>query len=258
VESVCAVCGKPQGRVEIPWGKASCGKNLTYPLLCDCQRVKVEAEQREKAERERQMNLRMHYEKFREKLPADYREATLENFRERKNLTDAQRKNLDFAKRTAQKYCETWKARRKDGRGIIFLGSKGGGKTHLACAIGHEVAKKGYNVKIIRVTTLLREILDAKIGCMQETFDIYARCALLILDDSGAEKPSEWGGAQFDELIDTRTANRKPLILTTNASNISALGKGFYERSIDRIENTCHTITLNVPSYRAEPDWRQK
>lgn len=71
------------------------------------------------------------------------------------------------------------------------------GKTHLACSIGNELIKNGITVVYGTLINLLAELKnsyeqDNNISEMQ-IMKLYKNVQLLIIDDLGKEKPSEWG-----------------------------------------------------------------
>jgi len=103
---------------------------------------------------------------------------------------------------------------------LTFLGLPGLGKTHLALAIGWDYLEMGRTVFYYHVAGLLNALRDGYKHSGEADYEhiaAYARnCSLLILDDLGAEKDTEWAGEQLDMIIDTRYENSKRLVVTTN------------------------------------------
>ena len=103
---------------------------------------------------------------------------------------------------------------------LTLLGTPGTGKTHLALALGWDFLEQGKTVLYYHVIGLLNELRDGyKRSGENDFYHIisFARnCSLLILDDLGAEKETEWATEQLDYIIDSRYEDCKPLIVTTN------------------------------------------
>lgn len=103
---------------------------------------------------------------------------------------------------------------------LTLLGDPGVGKTHLALALGWEWLERGKTVLYYHVVGFLNALRD---GYRHSGESDYAHiiafaqnCVLLILDDLGTAKETEWAIEQLDFIIDHRYENRKPLIVTTN------------------------------------------
>ena len=105
---------------------------------------------------------------------------------------------------------------------ITIAGDVGCGKTHLALGMGWRLIEVNrIRVRYWQVESLLDEIRKG-FGAT-EGFDLRGvlveqclRMPLLILDDLGAEKSSEWAEAKLTEIIDHRYVNGQQTIFTTN------------------------------------------
>lgn len=104
---------------------------------------------------------------------------------------------------------------------LYLYGTAGCGKTMLAVMIGKEYLAAGKTVEFWNVENLLADLqatFNDKSRAMQyaKIMERCARCDLLILDDMGAEKISEWTVKMMQTLINMRYNAQKPLLMTSN------------------------------------------
>lgn len=146
-------------------------------------------------------------------------------------------------------------------KGIILVGNNGVGKTHLACSIANELMKNGIPVIYGTLINLLAEIrnsydLDNNISEM-EIIKLYENVDLLIIDDLGKEKPSEWGLEKLFTIINSRYENNLPVIITTNYNQnilierISLNGEIETAKSIiSRLYEMCYLVKIDDVDHR--------
>lgn len=134
---------------------------------------------------------------------------------------------------------------------LLFLyGPPGRSKTHLALAIGWVFLAKLRSVLYYEVVELLDDLRDG----YRSQFDyddpkshssIMKRLKnydLLILDDLGMEKSTDWATERLDHIVNYRFVNDKPTVITANVLDIS-------ERILDRCKEGC-IVRLEGESYR--------
>ena len=112
-------------------------------------------------------------------------------------------------------------------KGLILVGNNGVGKTHLACSIANKLIENGTSVIYGTLINLLAELrnsyyIDNNISEM-EIIKLYENVDLLIIDDLGKEKPSEWGLEKLFTIINSRYENNLPVIITTNYNQNSLI-----------------------------------
>lgn len=146
-------------------------------------------------------------------------------------------------------------------KGLILVGSNGVGKTHLACSIANELMKNGIPVIYGTLINLLAEIrnsydLDNNISEM-EIIKLYENVDLLIIDDLGKEKTSEWGLEKLFTIINSRYENNLPVIITTNYNQntlierISLNGEIETAKSIiSRLYEMCYLVKIDDVDHR--------
>ena len=231
---------------------------------CDCPeaveyRKKIEEElARERAERERREKERAYREKIERllkesKLGERFKSRTFENF-------EITKKNK-FAYEIAKKYADEFEKYLKSGLGLMFTGSYGAGKTHLAAAICHELIKKGFQPIFGTMITLLEKIKatydEYALENEEQIINKYLSCDLLIIDDLGKEKPSEWALEKLYYIINSRYEAMKPVVITSNY-DIERLkvrltlkdNSETAEAIISRLYEMCRGVHLDDEDYR--------
>lgn len=171
---------------------------------------------------------------------------TFAAFRQRPNLKPEGAAFLEKAVRAARAYA-------RDPRGFLtFFGRYGCGKTHLAAAIAHEQIAAGRVAIFATVPDILDHLRaaynESGAGGYDELFGRWRSVPLLVLDDLGAERSTEWAAEKLYQLIDHRYRDRLPTVITTNAKADQMDG-----RIVDRIrdvDNGQVVELVNVPSYR--------
>ncbi len=105
---------------------------------------------------------------------------------------------------------------------LYIYGNYGTGKTHLAAAIANEAIANGKQVVYTRFGELCRDVKRAYESKAKEGEDNilrkYKTCFLLVLDDLGKEKITDWSLALLFELIDSRYRDMLPTVITANYS----------------------------------------
>ncbi len=163
------------------------------------------------------------------------------------------RNGSETAYKVAVKYVKTFKE--WNGESLLLWGEPGNGKTHLAAAIVNELSKKGYIVVFQSVPELLQRIRSTFNSENKENETQIMRalleCDLLILDDIGAEKTTEWVEEKLFNIIDGRYRKELPTLYTSNLEP-KELKNQVGKRSYDRMVETSLTVKNEAASYRRE------
>lgn len=158
-------------------------------------------------------------------IPQRYQDCTVEGY-----ITDfpGASKSLSLAKMYAAHFVEEFPRLRRGGTpGVMFVGSIGVGKTHLAAAILRVlIAERGASGLFVDYRELLKKLQHtyAQRGDGSES-DILApvlNAEVLVLDELGATKPTEWVMDTVGYVLNSRYSSCRTTIITTNYANLPA------------------------------------
>jgi DNA replication protein DnaC len=151
-------------------------------------------------------------------------------------------------------YADTFERQFNEGRCMMFHGTTGTGKNHLASALVNQVIADGYSAQILKVSDLMSRFKASYNRDSRITEEMISRelvaIDLLVLDEIGASHGSHDEVVQINRLIDNRVTNIKPTITLTNLTTdefVACLG----DRNVDRLRaNNAPVLMCYWPSYR--------
>ena len=146
-------------------------------------------------------------------------------------------------------FCDTFT---EDSKGIRLVGSYGCGKTHLTAAIIHRLAENGIGGVFVVVPELLRAIRRSYNQPNEDSDKVVSvaeDAPLLVLDDLGAEKPSDWVREQLYVIINRRYENMLPTIVTTNCSTQELVDR-IGQRTVSRLIEMTTPYKITAKDYR--------
>ena len=223
---LCAVCGQKKQR----WFEvAGLIPRSKVPCLCKCEQEKLEAEE---AERKRQ-EMKIRIDRYRHTCLADeqYKECTFDRD------DGADPKASEFCKA----YVQNWKWVTENNAGVMLWGDVGGGKTFLAACIANALIDQDIPATMTTIPKLVAAMSKDFGAERGNVLYMVANAPLLVLDDVGTERNTEYSNEQVYEIINTRYKSKKPLIVTTNLT-MSALKNAedvTHRRIYDRIVEMC-------------------
>ncbi len=141
-----------------------------------------------------------------------------------------------------------------ENQNIVFMGSSGVGKTHLATSIGISTAKKRISTYFIKCHDLITQLKKAKLeNRLDARIKHFTKYKCLIIDELGYLPIEAEDSKLFFQLIDRRYEKRSTII-TTNI-NFSSWGDIFKDPTIanailDRILHHSHIVSITGKSYR--------
>lgn len=228
----CGVCGcKVQTVVEFM------GRSKKVRCICDCKRRELE----ERQEKERQ-------EENERKRKVCFAETNMQRW----TFENDDRQNVRISD-AMQKYADSFKDFKKESKGLLLYGTVGTGKTYYAACIANRLIDGGYTVLMTNFARLTNQIQGSFNG-KQELIDSLNKYSLLIIDDLGAERKSEFMQETVFNIIDSRYRSGLPFIITTNltAEEIKKPQEIGYSRIYDRVLERCFPIEVSGVSRRKQ------
>jgi len=171
---------------------------------------------------------------------------TFETFSNRKNegIPPNQISNLDKAKKTAETYAKKLKG------WLVFTGTYGTGKTHLAAAIANYQASLGRPPLFVVVPDLLDHLRatfnPASSVSYDRRFDEIKSTSLLILDDLGTQSMTPWVKEKLYQLFNYRYSGQLPTVITTS-DEIEDMDPRIRSRILDT--RLCSIYGITAPTY---------
>ena len=115
----------------------------------------------------------------------------------------------------AHRYVEQWQTMRAENLGLLLWGGVGTGKSFLAGCIANALMEQKVPVCMTNFAHVVNE-LNSSFSGQNKVVDRLCRYPLLIIDDFGMERGTEYALEQIYNIVDSRYRSRKPLIVTTN------------------------------------------
>ena len=215
----CGKCRTPkQAYVELG------GTRRLVTVMCRCRNEQYEREKRQDEQNSRYLRVMQH--------PAVQAGVRLQTGREQ-------------CHRALLRYLDRWEQVRERNIGLLLWGDVGTGKSTSAAYVAQELE----NRRVPCLMTNLSRLVNA--GFEMPSLNCFD---LLVLDDLGAERQTDYMLERMHAIVDERVCARKPLIVTTNLTvdemrNPAELA---YRRMFDRILSVCVPIQFKGESRRIE------
>lgn len=196
-------------------------------------------------------------------IPARYEHCTLSDFDIR---FEGAHRSLAAARLAAGRFVEEYPIEKS---GLLIIGPIGVGKTHLAVGMIQELIRsKGVPSLFCDYRELLKEIQNSYNPSVQATELEILRpvfeAEVLVLDELGAVKPTEWVWETVSHILNTRYNDKRTTIITTNFSDQAAgqlsgpraaareetLGDRIGERMRSRLHEMCRVVLMEGSDFR--------
>ncbi len=207
----------------------------------------------------------------RARIPKRYEHCTLERY----NLLRGADKSLKAARLMADRFVEGYPVE-TGGKGLMFTGDIGVGKTHLAVGLLKElISQRGATGLFYDYRELLKEVQNSynrevaatELGILRPVFE----AEVLVLDELGAAKPTDWVWDTVAQILNSRYNEQRTTIITTNYANAAGLmssgtnpqetpakramrdetlGDRIGERMLSRLQEMCVVIEMRGEDFR--------
>lgn len=209
----------------------------------------------------------------RARIPERYMHCALDNF----DILPGKDPSLGLALMATRRFAENYPLE-TGGRGLLFTGSIGAGKTHLAVGLLRElIEQRGATGIFCDYRDLLKQIQNSynpqvattELEILRPIFE----AEVLVLDELGAVKPTDWVWDTVAHVLNTRYNDKRTTIITTNYANLSSalvrgqthdspqkmsanarmeetLGDRIGDRMHSRLQEMCITIAMHGEDFR--------
>lgn len=239
----CTVCGKRAERI------------IDFPLFDGTGRteqrkvtVRCKCEEEERDARENRYKFEAEQRRINELRKISLMDAKLKDVRfSNFQITKENSKAFDIA----NKYVNLFDEMYKKSQGLLFWGDVGTGKSYTAAAIANELLDRQVSVIMTSFINLLKEMN----GFGKDDGEYIVRinnAKLLIIDDLGTERTTDYALEKVYDIIDSRYRSGKPIVLTTNLdlSYMKECDDIRYKRIYDRIFEMCYPVKMTGMSWR--------
>ena len=224
----CGKCNTPkQCRINL------FGQERTPYCLCKCE---VEKREREEAELKR-----IEFEKrIKDLRRVGFPDDEMQNW----TFDKDDRKN-DRVSNIARKYVENFGIMRESGKGLLFYGKTGTGKTFAAACIVNALIDKGYPCMVTSLSRVINTISGMYDG-KQEYIDGLNRFTLIVFDDLATEADTAYRNEIVYNIIDSRYRSGLPFIVTTNLTGeeLKSAGDISKQRIYSRLFERCLPVEV--------------
>ncbi len=200
------------------------------------------------------------------RIPQRYAHCTLEDYETQFPSAD---RSLGRALMQARNFVKAYPLE-TEGKGLLLTGSIGVGKTHLAVGMLQAlISDRGAKGLFVDYRDLLKQVQNSYNKSVSATeLEVLApvfEAEVLVLDELGASKPTDWVWDTVAHILNTRYNDRRTTIITTNYANLEpgvaasgpkaavreeTLGDRIGERMRSRLQEMCVAVEVHGADFR--------
>lgn len=218
------------------------GKTRRVRVMCKC---RTEAEQLRKEQMQKEEEMRsIQRARISSMMDNTFRTACFANYQ----IRNGNERHLKVAK----KYCIEFSKMYERNQGLLFWGTVGTGKSYTAACIANYLLEANTSVIMTSFVRILQEMQGFDREREESFTNKLNSVKLLIIDDLGAERSTDYALEKVYGIIDNRYRAKKPLILTTNLTlqQMQEATDIRYARIYDRIFEMCYPMEFSGVSWR--------
>lgn len=231
----CGKCGSRK-QLRVKFG------DKTHVVRCVCKCESKELEEKKRQEEYEEQMRRINRLKEASMMDKKYREVTFDKY----EVREENKKVFEMAKKYADRFQDMY----KKNQGLLLYGPVGTGKSFTAACIGNYLLN---NAKPVIMTSFVKILQDVWENDREaEYITILNSASLLIIDDLGTERETDYALEKVYNIIDSRVRANKPMIITSNLelNDMMECEDIRKKRIYDRILECCYPMYVGGKSFR--------
>lgn len=231
----CGKCGSRK-QLRVKFG------DKTHVVRCVCKCESKELEEKKRQEEYEEQMRRINRLKEASMIDKKYREVTFDKY----EVREENKKVFEMAK----KYADRFQNMYKKNQGLLLYGPVGTGKSFTAACIGNYLLDNAKPVIMTSFVKILQDIWENDREA--EYITILNSASLLIVDDLGTERETDYALEKVYNIIDSRVRANKPMIITSNLelNDMMECEDIRKKRIYDRILECCYPMYVGGKSFR--------
>jgi DNA replication protein DnaC len=231
----CGKCGSRK-QLRVKFG------DKTHVVRCVCKCESKELEEKKRQEEYEEQMRRINRLKEASMMDKKYREVTFDKY----EVREENKKVFEMAKKYADRFQDMY----KKNQGLLLYGPVGTGKSFTAACIGNYLLNNAKPVIMTSFVKILQDIWENDREA--EYITILNSASLLIIDDLGTERETDYALEKVYNIIDSRVRVNKPMIITSNLelNDMMECEDIRKKRIYDRILECCYPMYVGGKSFR--------
>lgn len=231
----CGKCGSRK-QLRVKFG------DKTHVVRCVCKCESKELEEKKKQEEYEEQMRRINRLKEASMMDKKYREVTFDKY----EVREENKKVFEMAKKYADRFQDMY----KKNQGLLLYGPVGTGKSFTAACIGNYLLNNAKPVIMTSFVKILQDIWENDREA--EYITILNSASLLIVDDLGTERETDYALEKVYNIIDSRVRANKPMVITSNLelNDMMECEDIRKKRIYDRILECCYPMYVGGKSFR--------